>query len=213
VARSGAVPVFLAFAVLSASGSTAQSSSASPVSRASSGLRGHILFTRAGGPYGDETLFVAKANGTRQRRISKFGGACCPWATRDGSRIVVSHEARDGRVTALTARLNGTNQVVLPLPGGTLSLAAGPFSPDGRTLAREGFDDSHPAAAGIYLTRASDGATLSRVTQTHFIPGDFSPNGRQLLLSAAPLGSPRLPARSGSSTPTAPACGDSLPPK
>jgi hypothetical protein len=35
---------------------------------------------RSGGSYGDETLFVARADGTGQRRISKLGVTCCPWA-------------------------------------------------------------------------------------------------------------------------------------
>jgi hypothetical protein len=43
------------------------------------GLTGHILFTRAGGSYGDEALFVARADGTGQRRISKLEVTCCPF--------------------------------------------------------------------------------------------------------------------------------------
>ena len=67
-------------------------------------LPGHILFTRAGGRFGDETLYVSKADGTSQRRISKFGKTCCPWATRTGSRIVFSGAAPDTRITAVTAK-------------------------------------------------------------------------------------------------------------
>ena len=158
-----------------------------------SALRGHILFTRAGGSYGDETLYVSKADGTSQRRISKFGATCCPWATRSGSRIVFGGKAPDGRLTAVTARLDGSERNVLPLPKGTLNLASGPFSPDGKTLAREGFDDQHPAASGIYLTRASDGKIFRRVTRRQFIPGDFSPDGKHLVVFTGPEGSPPPP--------------------
>jgi hypothetical protein len=49
---------------------------------------GHILFTRAGGMFGDETLFVANADGAGERRLVRLGSTGCPWATRDGSRIV-----------------------------------------------------------------------------------------------------------------------------
>ena len=97
-----------------------------------SALQGHILFTRAGGRFGDETLYVAKADGTSQRRISNFGATCCPWATRSGSRIVFGGKAPDGRLTVVTANLDGSKRKVLPLPRGTLNLASGPFSPDGR---------------------------------------------------------------------------------
>ena len=164
------------------------------VNQGSTGLRGHILFTRAGGAYGDETLFVARADGTHQHRIGNVGVHCCPWATPDGSRIVFSGGAPDGRrVTTITARLDGSDRVLLPLPKGTLSLAAGPISRNGKTIAREGFDDKHPASAGIYLTRAADGAVLRRVTRTHFIPGDFSPDGRQLVLLRSSNGEPPPP--------------------
>jgi Tol biopolymer transport system component len=147
------------------------------------GLTGHILFTRAGGTYGDETLFLANADGTNEQRLSEFGIACCPWSTPDGSRIVYAgSSSADARVSTVTGKLDGSDKVVLPLPKGTLNLAPGPISPDGKLLAREGFDEAHPEAGGIYVTRASDGANLRRVTQKHFIPGDFSPDGTHLVL-------------------------------
>jgi WD40 repeat protein len=157
-----------------------------------SALQGHILFTRAGGRFGDETLYVSKADGTSQRRLSGFGRTCCPWATRSGSRIVFSGSAPDGRITAVTANLDGSKRTVLPLPKGTLELATGPFSPDGTTLAREGFGEQ-PSQAGIYLTRAADGKIIRRVTRRHFIPGDFAPDGKQLVVFAGPEGSPPPP--------------------
>jgi Tol biopolymer transport system component len=151
---------------------------------------GHILFTRAGGTYGDETLFVANADGTGQRQLGRAGVTCCPWATRDGSRIVFGGNGAGGRVTAVTARLDGSHRVALPLPKGTLNLGPGPLSPNGKLLAREGFDDAHRGAAGIYLTRTSDGKIVRRVTRTHFIPGDFSPDGKKLVLFKGPDGDP-----------------------
>ena len=151
-----------------------------------SALPGHILFTRAGGRFGDETLYVSKADGTSQRRLSKFGRTCCPWATRSGSRIVYGGSTPDTRITTVTANLDGSKRTVLPLPEGTLELASGPFSPDGKTLAREGF--GKPGEAGIYLTRVSDGKVIRRVTRRRFIPGDFSPDGKQLVVFAQPGG-------------------------
>ncbi len=88
----------------------------------------------------------------------------------------------------MTANLDGSKRTVLPLPKGTLELATGPFSPDGKTLAREGFGKS--SEEGIYLTRASDGKIIRRVTRRHFIPGDFSPDGKQLVVFAGPEGDP-----------------------
>ena len=158
-----------------------------------SGLVGHIVFTRAGGSYGDETLFVARADGTGQRRLSKLGSTCCLFSTRSGSRIEFAGSVADGRITAVTANLDGTRRVVLPLAKGTLNLGTGPFSPGGKTIAREGFDEKHPGMSGIYLTSASTGKVTRRVTKTHFIPGDFSPSGEQLVLFKGPEGDPPPP--------------------
>ncbi len=178
---------------LTACGSTpAPSASASPTAGITA-LAGHIVFTRAGGSYGDETVFVAKADGTDEHQLSELGGSCCPWATRDGSRIVLGASGPGGRATAVVESLDGSHRVVLPLPKGTLNLAAGPLSPDGKLVALEGFDDANPSNAGVYLARASDGAGRRRVTREHFIPGDFSPDGRQLLLFAGPNGEPPPP--------------------
>jgi Tol biopolymer transport system component len=144
--------LLLALGVLFTSlSSPAASSVASPGNQAVAALPGRIVFARAGGSFGDETLFVAK--------------------------------------------LDGTHRLVLPLPRGTLSLASGPFSPGGRTIAREGFDDQRPANGGIYITRASDGKILSRVTRRHFIPGDFSPDGKRLVLFSNTDGQPPPPGR------------------
>ncbi len=87
---------------------------------------------------------------------------------------------------------DGSGRVVLPLPEGTLNLGSGPISPDGSLVVREGWDDAHPETAGIYVT-ASDGSNLRRVTQQHFIPGDFSPDGSQLVLFLGAGGNPPPP--------------------
>jgi Tol biopolymer transport system component len=164
-----------------------------PSSPAITGLTGRVLFTRAGGTYGDETVFVANVDGTDQQQLSDLNAGCCPWASRDGSRIVFTTGARDGRATAVTEGFDGSGRVVLPLPKGTLNLAAGPISPDGSLVVREGFDDANPAVAAIYVTRLSDGSGLRRLTQMHFIPGDFSPDGKQIVLFQGPEGSPPPP--------------------
>src|SRR5205814_1462979 len=117
-------------------------------------LAGHVIFTRAGGDYGDETVFVTKADGTDEQQIGELGDSCCPWATRDGSRVVFTTGAPDGRASAVTENIDGSQRLVLPLPKGTLSLAAGPLSPDGTLVALEGFDNADHSLDGIYAERA-----------------------------------------------------------
>jgi hypothetical protein len=150
------------------------------------GLKGHVVFARAGGAYGEETIFVANADGTGERRITR-PDRCCPWATPTGSMVVFAQGAGE-RISAVTTNLDGSRRRVLPLPEGTLSLAAGPITRNGAVIAREGFDDVHPASSGIYLTRSSDGKVIKRLTKKQFIPGDFSPDGKRLVLFKGPEG-------------------------
>jgi len=59
------------------------------------------------------------------------------------------------------------------------------WSPDGKRIAFEGWDDSDPARTGIYTARFGDGGGLIRVTTRpgdfHDIPLDYSPDGKQLV--------------------------------
>jgi hypothetical protein len=68
---------------------------------------------------------------------------------------------------------------------GTLNLVPQAWSPDGRRIAFEGWDDSDPTRTGVYTARV-DGSDLRRVTARaggpHDIPLDFSPDGRHLVL-------------------------------
>ena len=187
--------LLLVLGVLLTASRSPDASRASGGNSAATALPGRIVFARAGGKFGDETLFVARADGSGERRISRYGKTCCVWATRNGSRIVSAADGGSDRITAVTSNLDGTQRVVLPLPKGTLSLASGPFSRDGKTIAREGFDDQNPANGGVYITRASDGKILRRVTRRHFIPGDFSPDAERLVLFRNTEGQPPPPGR------------------
>ena len=165
----------------SAVATVAPSSSALSASLAVTGLTGHIVFTRAGDPYGDETVFAVKTDGSYEKQLTDFGRGGGPWATRDGHRIAVFTVNAEHRGTVTIENIDGTDANVLPLPPGTLNLGNGPFSPDGKRLLREGFDDNHPEVSGIYFSNV-DGSAVTRLTERHFIPGDWSPDGQQLLL-------------------------------
>ncbi len=145
------------------------------------GLTGRIVFTRAGGEYGDETVFVANIDGSREHQLGTKGASGGPWVGRDGSTVAIGAAAPDGRFTAMIVSLDGSNPQILPLPPGTLNLGDGPFSPDGKRILREGFDDAHTDAAGAYVSNV-DGSHITRLTTRHFIPADWSPDGKHLLL-------------------------------
>ena len=180
--------LFLSVCAIASVAALARASASTP---AITGLTGHIAFTRAGGIYGDETLFVANADGTHERRLSKLGGmGDLVWGR--GSRIVFGVGARDGRLTAAVVNVDGTHRRVYSLPKG-MNLTAGPISPDGKLMARNGFADGRPGVNGIYLTRTSDGGIVRRLTWVHPGPGpgnSFSPDGKSVIVYTSPVNGP-----------------------
>jgi len=179
--------------VVTAPADAAASASSLPTP-ALSGLTGHVVFSRAGGRFGEGTIFVASIDGTGERQLTRDGNSGGVWGARDGSRITYFALTSEQRGTAVVADGDGANPRVLPLPSGTLNLGTGPFSPDARRLLAEGFDDAHPEVAGIYV-RDVDGGHLKRLTTRHFIGGDWSPDGKHLLLfdNEAPASQPPAP--------------------
>lgn len=160
-------------------------------------LRGKILFTRAGGRFGDETVFTAEADGTQERRITGFGKTCCPRWAADGSRILMAASSPDGRITTGITRPDGSHLRTIPLPSGTLNLGcAQAFSLRTGRLACEGWSDSKPSLQGIYTVRASDGGGLVRLTHGSQVqddrPMDFSPDGSQVFFLRAVEGFPSI---------------------
>ncbi|MDT4964644.1 MAG: TolB protein [Pseudonocardiales bacterium] len=150
-------------------------------------LAGHIVFTRAGRTYGEETVFTARADGGQVKQIGEPMTTCCPRLSPNGRKIVVTGPAPDGvRATAVVLNYDGTGAKRLPLPTPTLNLGVGAWSPDGTHLALQGWDDAHPERAGIFITNA-DGTHPTRVTTAPDgagadTPIDYSPNGRKLLV-------------------------------
>jgi hypothetical protein len=180
----------------SAKGSSNATPSSGPRSSSSAialgTLDGKLLFTRAGGNFQDETIFTAAADGTHERRITQPGASCCPRWTSDGSRILMSALAPDGRITTGITRPDGSHLRRIPLPG-TLNLGCSQaFSLRTGRVACEGWSDKNPGLKGIYTVRAADGGDLVRVTsnsrQQGDRPMDFSPDGSRIFFFRHDLG-------------------------
>ena len=148
-------------------------------------LQGRIIFSRAGGSYGDDVVFFANADGSGQRRLTRFGvSSCCARISRDGQWVLFSAPAAGERVTTAVIQPSGSGYRLIPLPDKTLNLGPGAWSPDGKRIAFQVWDNSNHRRDGIYIGRATDGADLKRVTTAKVgadIPGDFSPDGKRLV--------------------------------
>ena len=69
-----------------------------------------------------------------------------------------------------------------------LALFCGVWSPNGSRLACEGLGQTDGSLNGVYTVRASDGGDLKRVTfdpNGDDCPSDYSPNGKQLVVTRA----------------------------
>jgi Tol biopolymer transport system component len=160
------------------------------------GLTGTILFARAGGKYADQTIYSVGVDGSDERRITPFGGQCCPRWSPDGTHILVSALAADGqRITTGIMDRDGLHERKIPLPG-TLNLGPGAWSADGTHLAFEGWSDAKSGLQGVYVARASDGKGLVRVTTCTKVQDDrpfaFSPDGSKVFFWRAVSGFPAV---------------------
>lgn len=112
---------------------------------------------------------------------------CANWFP-DGSRILITDDPAYGPGQPLRPAVvepDGTGLHPLDATKDpTLNLGCGAVSPDGSTLALEGFNENARRLNGIYLVRASDGGGLTRLTRNPYGMGDeyprFSPDGAQI---------------------------------
>lgn len=147
-------------------------------------LHGFIVFARAGGQYGDETLFMADADGTNERQLTPNGESCCLRVSPDGTQVMYSISAPDGRITtAIQSLADGTVRMIA-LPDDTANLGPGAWSPDGVRLALQLWDDTDHTRDGLYTVRTADGGGLTRLTRAEpaDIAGDYSPDGTKLIV-------------------------------
>jgi Tol biopolymer transport system component len=182
---------------MSAAGSPAEATSSAAASTQSQ-LEGQILFTRATGRHDAQTDFIANADGSDERQLTEGGEYCCLLRiSPDHSGILVMPgEDLPPPVTGGVLSIDGSHFELLTLTDPTLNLVPQAWSPDGKRIAFEGWDDSDPNRTGIYTARASDGGDLVRVTDTggrpHDMPLDYSPDGTQLVFYRAIRAEPQL---------------------
>jgi Tol biopolymer transport system component len=101
----------------------------------------------------------------------------------DGTRILVTSTAGPAEtatpVRPATVAADGSDFRLLDgVEDRSLNLNCTAFSPDGSRLACEGYSDLE---RGVYTVRSSDGGGLRALTDFIGFPGDFSPDGDQIV--------------------------------
>ena len=154
------------------------------------GSNGRIVFARFDPARGDDFIYTANPDGSRERQLLSTGAEGPRWSP-DGSRIVVEPHGADGngRIDVSARIVNPDNGSYRDLPNPNPELFFLPcseaWSPDGKRLTCEAFGSDDPSVNGIYTIRSSDGGGLKRVTSAQpdgeDCAGDYSPNGKRLV--------------------------------
>ena len=146
------------------------------------GPNGRITFSQDTKDCDDCIVKSVEPDGTGTLTLSGAGSATY---SPDGTRIVSGSGTPDGRITTIVMNADGSD-VTTFTPPGTRNVGCPVWSPDGRTLLCEVWDDAHPAhLPGLFTVDASDGSDLTRLTTNtlggHDIPADFSPDGTRVV--------------------------------
>jgi len=129
---------------------------------------------------GSIALFTANADGTDTKPLRSGLPGEQPHFSPDGRLIALTASQADVVTTALM-RVDGSEYRMFMFTKGPKNLVCVFWSPDGRRLACEGFDDDDPGSNGVYTVNSSDGSDLQRVTHHRDIPCAFSPDGAKVL--------------------------------
>ncbi len=170
------------------SGPVAPTSTPVPPSPSPVAGPGRIVFTEYQGSGSAFTVYTMNPDGSDRRTVIT-GRSAIPRLSPDGSRIAVTTSRVDPTHFETVMNVDGTDIHDLLRPDPTLSLLCTAWSPDNALLACEGWDPTKPGREGVYTVRSSDGGGLRRVTTSsggiHDIPGDFTPDGSQIVFVRA----------------------------
>jgi Tol biopolymer transport system component len=147
-------------------------------------LSGTILYARIDDTATVGELYVVGKDGS-PRRKDLAGATCCAALSADGRQILVPANTADHRITTATVHADWSGYVAMRLADPSLNLGPGAWSPDGKRLVFEGWDDKDPARNGLYTARSSDGSDRRRLTEStgglHDLPVAWSPDGTRIL--------------------------------
>lgn len=140
---------------------------------------GPIVFMR-GDPSEGAIAYTIDPDGSREHQLGAFD---FPMWSPDGTEILVF--CCDPKIAHFADPITGEVVRSLPSPDKSLEMyCGGAWSPDGKRIPCLAFGVKDPKLNGIYSVRASDGGGLRRLTSNpggEDLPGDYSPDGKQLV--------------------------------
>jgi hypothetical protein len=137
-------------------------------------VNGPIVFGRFDASVNDTVIHIARPDGS-DLRVLLPGPHECPQFSPDGRQLSIGFGV---------VNTDGSNlrEFTSALPD--VALGCSTWSPDGRRLAAEGWNDSDTSVNGIFLADSSDGGNVVRLTTNggggNDAPGDFAPDGRRI---------------------------------
>jgi hypothetical protein len=152
---------------------------------------GRLVFGTFDPSLDDFVAFSSRVDGTDLRMLLPGPHECPNWSP-DGTEITVTSIGLGGttgypsaNVFATIVKADGTIKRHLALADRTLMLGCTAWSPDGRRVLAEGWDETTPGREGLYFVNSRDGGGLQRVTTStgglHDIPGSMSPDGKRIV--------------------------------
>ena len=171
--------------VILASVALAVAALAAPAGASPRGTNGQIAFDRIDPSSGIQSAFIANPDGSSATLL--VPNTSGPDFSPDGSKLAIPYMLNDGRIGCATVNADGTGYTPFPINDPTLNTGCGTgsWSPDGRRLALETWDDSNPARNGVYTISSADGSGLTRITSNplggHDVPGSYSPDGKRIV--------------------------------
>jgi Tol biopolymer transport system component len=133
-------------------------------------LNGRIVFGRFDTALDDTVVYAVNPDGSHIVKLRPEVHEGPAWSP-DGKQIGMTDAVMNADGSAYRARDFSRPPMIL---------AAWDWSPDGKRLLMEGFDDNNPSVHGIYTVRTSDGGDIVRLSAPNDggVPGAYSPDGR-----------------------------------
>ena len=160
--------------------------SATPAGANPPGSNGRIAFDRFDPLLDHHVMYTVNPDGSEEHQLPF--GACPRWSP-DGTLIAAACAGDNS--AAIINPDDGSYRVLPRTDPDRLETHCPVWSPDAARLACEGYGqdqferETDPSLNGLYTIRTSDGGGLTRVTSNPGgadIPGDYSPNGKRLVL-------------------------------